>query len=52
MKHIIHDWDDERSRQILTNCRRAIKPNGKLLVVDRVIGPPNAPIPRSFSMWR
>jgi hypothetical protein len=48
MKHIIHDWDDERARQILTNCRRAINPHGKLLVVDRVIGPPNAPDPKKF----
>ena len=48
MKHIIHDWDDERATKILTNCRRAMKPGGKLLVVDRVIGPPNAPDPQKF----
>jgi hypothetical protein len=41
MKHIIHDWDAERSTRILSNCRRVMKPGGKLLVVDRVIGPPN-----------
>jgi hypothetical protein len=40
---IIHDWDDERAAQILSNCRRAMPPNGTLLVVDRVIGPPNQP---------
>ena len=48
MKHIIHDWDDERATKILSNCRRAMKSNGKLLVVDRVIGPPNAPDPKKF----
>jgi len=48
MKHIIHDWDDQRATKILTNCRRAMKPGGKLLVVDRVIGPPNAPDPKKF----
>jgi SAM-dependent methyltransferase len=48
MKHIIHDWDDERAAKILANCRRAMKPGGKLLVVDRVIGPPNAPDPKKF----
>jgi hypothetical protein len=48
MKHIIHDWDDERAEIILTNCRRAMKPGGKLLVVDRVIDPPNAPDPKKF----
>jgi len=48
MKHIIHDWDDEHATKILSNCRRAMKPSGKLLVVDRVIGPPNAPDPKKF----
>ena len=41
MKHIIHDWDHERSTKILGNCRKAMKQGGKLLVVDRVIGAPN-----------
>jgi hypothetical protein len=48
MKHIIHDWDDERSAKILGNCRKAMRPGGKLLVVDRVIGPPNQPDPRKY----
>jgi hypothetical protein len=43
MKHIIHDWDDEHSKTILVNCRRAIKPGGKLLVIDQVVGPRNQP---------
>jgi len=43
MKHIIHDWDDEHSTKILLNCRRAIKPGGKLLVIDQVVGPRNEP---------
>ena len=43
MKHIIHDWSDERSVAILTNCRRALPPQGKLLVVDAVIVPGNEP---------
>lgn len=38
-KHIIHDWDDEHSRKILTNMRSAIEGNGKVLVVDAVIRP-------------
>ena len=37
MKHIIHDWDDEHSVQILSNCRKAVAPGGKVLVVDTVI---------------
>ena len=43
MKHIIHDWDDERSKKILSNCRQAIAPGGKLLVMDQVVGPRNQP---------
>ena len=39
LQHIIHDWDDEKSLQILNNCRQALagRKNGKLLVVDSVI---------------
>jgi hypothetical protein len=41
MKHIIHDWDDERAIQILRNCHRAMQPGGKMLIVDAVIPPGN-----------
>jgi precorrin-6B methylase 2 len=37
LKSIIHDWDDERSATILKNCREAISPDGKLLVIERVM---------------
>jgi O-methyltransferase domain/Dimerisation domain len=43
MKHIIHDWDDERSTRILSNCRKAIAPGGRLLVIDQVVEPRNQP---------
>jgi SAM-dependent methyltransferase len=43
MKYIIHDWDDEKSIAILSNCRKAIRPGGKLLVVDLVVSPRNQP---------
>ncbi len=42
MKHIIHDWDDERAIQILKNCHRAMRSGGKVLIVDAVIPPGNA----------
>ena len=48
MKHIIHDWDAERATTILRNCRKAMAPGGKLLVVDRVIGPPNEPDQKKY----
>ena len=43
LKRIIHDWDDEASLKILRNCRRAIHPEGTLLIVERVLKPPNEP---------
>ena len=43
MKHIIHDWDDERCIKILRNCHQAMPSNGKLLVCERVVPPGNTP---------
>lgn len=37
MKHIIHDWDDAHCVRILTNCRQAVAPGGKVLIVDQVV---------------
>lgn len=37
LKWIIHDWDDERSLAILRNCRRALHPQGRLLVMEHVM---------------
>lgn len=37
LKHIIHDWDDERALTILRNIRRAMKDEGKLLLVEWVV---------------
>jgi len=43
LSHIIHDWDDERSVAILRTIRRAAEPGARLLVVEAVIPPLNAP---------
>jgi hypothetical protein len=40
-KHIIHDWDDEHSRKILSNMRAAMQGSGKVLLVEMVIRPDN-----------
>jgi hypothetical protein len=37
MSGVIHDWDDEQTIRILDNCRRAMAPNGKVLVVEMVL---------------
>jgi hypothetical protein len=42
MKHVVHDWDDERATQILRNCHNVMRPDGRVLIVDPVIPPGNA----------
>lgn len=34
LKHVIHDWNDERAAAILRTCRAALPPHGKLLIVE------------------
>jgi hypothetical protein len=36
LKHVIHDWNDERAGAILRNCRAAVPAQGKLLIVEGV----------------
>jgi hypothetical protein len=48
LKWIIHDWDDERSVAILKSCRRAMGPAAKLLLLEAVIPPGNAPMLGKF----
>ncbi len=43
LRHIIHDWYDEQSTQILKNCRQAMHAKARLLVVESVILPGNEP---------
>lgn len=43
MKHIIHDWDDERSVSILKNIHAAMNDNGKVLIVETVVPEGNEP---------
>lgn len=37
LSHIIHDWDDGENAAILKNVREAMKPDGKLLIVEMVL---------------
>jgi hypothetical protein len=37
LKHILHDWDDERCVRILSNCRRAMAQGGRVLIVESVL---------------
>ncbi|MBC9716489.1 helix-turn-helix domain-containing protein [Streptomyces sp. TRM66268-LWL] len=37
MKLILHDWDDEKALRILRGIREAVKPDGRLIIFERVI---------------
>jgi O-methyltransferase domain/Dimerisation domain len=43
LRHIIHDWEDEKALRILENVRRAMGEEGRVLVVESVIPPGNDP---------
>jgi hypothetical protein len=43
MKHIIHDWDDERATRILKNINSAMTENGRVLIVEVVVPEGNEP---------
>ena len=40
---VLHNWDDERAIRILKNCRRALRPGAKVLLVELLIAGPNQP---------
>ena len=40
MKSVLHDWCDEKCRIILRNCRRAMKPSSRLLIIEMVLTSP------------
>ena len=37
LKWILHDWNDESCRKLLTICRAALPDHGRLLVVERLL---------------
>lgn len=45
MSHIIHDWDEDECGTILGNCRDAMNPAGKILIVEMVLPEGNQPHP-------
>jgi O-methyltransferase domain len=50
-RHIIHDWTDEQSIHILSNCRKVIPGDGRLLIVEAVVPTGNEPsLAKDFDM--
>src|SRR5947209_4584129 len=43
LAHVLHDWTDEQVLKILRNCRQAIAPDGKLLIIETVLPEGDAP---------
>jgi hypothetical protein len=37
LRHILHDWPDDRAADILAVCRRAMHPGARLLVIDTLL---------------
>jgi hypothetical protein len=37
MKHVLHDWDDERCIAILKNCRSVMERGTRLLVIEAIV---------------
>jgi hypothetical protein len=38
LRFILHDWNDEDCLRILKNCRRAMRPGGRLVLVESFLG--------------
>jgi predicted O-methyltransferase YrrM len=38
LKFVLHDWDDESCVKILRKCREAMEPDGRIAIIESVIG--------------
>jgi len=45
LKHVLHDWDDERALCILRNVAAAMPPESRLIIAEQGLAPPGAPSP-------
>lgn len=45
LSRILHDWPDEKAKLILSNCRKSMAKNGKLLIRDAIIPDGDTPSP-------
>ena len=43
LKHIVHDWDDQRAIQILQTCQRSMSERSKILVMEQLVPSGNTP---------
>ena len=43
LSHVIHDWNEDKCLTILRNCRAAMTPTSRLLIIELVLREGNAP---------
>lgn len=41
LKHVLHNWDDERAAVLLLRCADALPAGGRLLVIETILAPDN-----------
>lgn len=52
LKHIVHDWPEDKVIEILSNVRRSIGPDGRLLLMEFVTPEGNGPHPAKLvDLW-
>ena len=51
LSHIIHDWSEEQRLSILGNCRRAMNPGGRLLIIEMVLPAGDSAAPRQDARY-
>jgi len=39
LKHVLHNWDDERAAALLRRCAEAMTPTGRILVIEGILLP-------------
>jgi O-methyltransferase domain/Dimerisation domain len=42
LRAVLHDWEDEEAAAILATCRRAMRPDSAVVIIERDLGPSNA----------
>ncbi len=48
LKRVLHDWTDAEAIRILRACRAALRANSRVLAIDAVLRPGNAPDPNKM----
>jgi SAM-dependent methyltransferase len=48
LKQILHDWDDAQCATILANCASAMRPGGRLVIVEQIVPDDGKPSPATL----